>query len=61
MRAKFLGCLVADGLRKERGGLTVGTIYAVIEGEVGGVGIYLLYDDDGDLRYRPQSDFEVVR
>ena len=62
MKARFLGCLVAAGLRKERAGFTVGAIYSIIgTGDVLSEAIYLLHDDDGDLRYRPRSDFEVVR
>ena len=62
MKAKFLGCLVAD-VREKREGFTVGTIYEIIDVELvrDFVPRFVLRDDAGDMRWRPQIDFEVVR
>ena len=61
MKARFIGCLV-DGVRERRVGFTLGAMYYITDVElVGGVPRFVLNDDDGDLRHRPQSDFEVVR
>lgn len=62
MKARFLGCLVG-GVREERVGFTIGNIYKIIDTSPQlGVSVrFVLRDDDGALRHRPQSDFEVVR
>ena len=62
MKAIFLGCLVG-GVREERTGFTVGSMYEIIDvsPQLGDSVRFIVFDDAGDLRYRPQSDFEVVR
>lgn len=60
MKAKFLGCLVGK-VREPRTGLTIGTTYEIIDIALADVPRFVLFDDDGDLRHRPQSDFEVAR